>query len=236
MFMKSLFREYPAGVTALVAALVLVSALGLLPGTTPVALIMKIVPDVEKKIPAMEWNAAQKGDQLNAGDQVRTGKTGLAILRFLDKSIVRVREKSLVTVNGDAATGKYTKVVDIHDGAVGFDIRKQVNEQFRFTSPTSVASIRGTQGLLTDFQSNDTLIVVVGLVNLKNIPGDKDLDIPAGYIGFSGSDGSLTSRQATADELSYATSLATGGTGSELKFELKDPKGNKKDLKIKFKQ
>lgn len=234
--MKLSFRKYSAAVTALIVILMIVPSLGLGPAATPIALIMKVVPDVEKKNSALEWNAARKGDQLNAGDQVRTGKSGLAIVRFLDKSIVRVREQSLVTVNGDAGSGKYTKVVDIHDGAVGFDIRKQVNEQFRFTSPTSVASIRGTQGLMTDFQNNDTLVVVVGLVNLKNIPGNKDLDIPAGFIGFSGSDGSLTSRQATADELKYATSLATGGTGGELKFELKDPKGNKKDLKIKFKQ
>ena len=234
--MNHIVRKCIAPAVMLGACVLGISLTGLRPAPTPIALVMKVVPSVEKKSAAVDWKGAQKGDQLNPGDQVRTGKTGLAILRFLDKSIVRVREQSVVTLNGDPSSGTYAKVVDLHDGGVGFDIRKQVNEQFRFTSPTSVASIRGTQGLFTGYQNNDTLVVVVGLVNLKNLPGNKNIDVPAGYIGFSGADGSLTSRPATVDELRFATFAATGGSPGELNLELKDTKGNKKDLRIKFKQ
>ena len=75
-----------------------------------------------------------------------------------------------------------------------------------------------------------------GLVNLKNNISNKDIDIAAGYIGFSDEDGSLTSRKATDEELADANIAALGGTSNELKLEMKDSKGNKKDLKLRYKQ
>lgn len=211
-------------------------ALGFRPNpTVTLALIMKVIPDVSKRIGSSDWSAAGKSDQLAAGDQVKTGKSALAVLKFLDKSIVRLREQSQVTIGSDAA-GKFTKVVQLNGGAVGFDIKKQTNEQFRFTSPTSVASIRGTKGKWSGGQGNDTLVVTEGLVNLKNDVSKKEIDVPAGYIGFSGQDGSLSSRPATPQELADADNAATGGSPNELNLEMRDSNGNKKDLKIKFKQ
>jgi len=208
---------------------------GFRPNSPPtLALIMKVIPDVTKKTSASDWGAAGKSDQLVAGDQVRTGKHALAVLKFLDRSIVRVREQSQITIGSEAATMPI-KVVQLGSGAVGFDIKKQIDQQFRFTSPTSVASIRGTKGKWSGGLGNDTLVVTEGLVNLKNQPSDKNIDVPAGYIGFSGQDGSLSSRLATAQELADATSAATtGGSPNELNLEMRDSNGNKKDLKIKF--
>ena len=70
--------------------------------------------------------------------------------------------------------------------------------------------------------------------SLKNMVSNKDIDVPAGYIGFSNDDGSLSSRLATADELADANAAATGGTQNELNLELKDTKGNRKELKLKY--
>jgi len=220
----------------LIGVSLLIIGAGFRPSPTPtLALIMKVIPDVTKKIGTADWSAAGKSDQLAAGDQVKTGKRALAILKFLDKSIVRMREESEITLGSDAA-GKFTKVVQLGGGAVGFDIKKQTNERFRFTSPTSVASIRGTKGKWSGGQGNDTLVIGEGLANLKNEPSGKDLDIPAGFIGFSSKDGSLSSRPATPEELADADLAATGGSPSELNLEMRDSKGNKKEFKIKFKQ
>ncbi len=222
-------------VTTIAAVFVLaLLSVGMRPSTTPIAIIMKVVPDVTKKIGTADWSKALASDQLQGGDQVRTARKALAILKFMDKSIVRVREQSLVLVTGDGSGQKYTKVVDLKSATVGFDIKKQTNEQFRFTSPTSVASIRGTKGKLTDRDNYDTLVVVEGLINLKNNISSRDLDIPAGFIGFSGPDGSLSSRHATDAELTDASTVATGERN--LNLEMRDSKGNTKSLKIKIKQ
>ncbi len=210
--------------------------LGMRPSSTPMALIMKVVPEVVKKTANTDWTSAVASDQLQGGDQVKTAKKALAILKFMDKSIVRVHEQSQVILNADASGPRFTKVVDLNGGVFGFDIKKQTDERYRFTSPTSVASIRGTTGKFTDHSQNDTLVVVEGLVNLKNNVSNKDIDVAAGFIGFSGRDGLLSSRHATPEELADASNAAIGNGGKELNIEMRDSKGNKKNLKIKIKQ
>ncbi len=221
-------------VICIVLCLIAMLAVGMRPASTPMALVMKAIPEVLKQNAGADWTPAVKSDQLSGGDKLRTGDKGLAILKFLDKSIVRVRERSEVTLLTGQGITPATKVIDLRQGVIGFDVRKQVNEQFRFTSPTSVASIRGTRGKFTDRQNNDTLVVVEGLVNLKNQVSNNDRDIPAGFIGFSGADGSLSSRRATPEELADASNTALGGGENELNLEMKDSKGNKKNLKIKY--
>jgi hypothetical protein len=198
-------------------------------------LITKIIPEVSKKSVSTDWGKATKGEMLVSGDQVRTEKSSLAIIKFLDNSIVRVRELSDLTINGEVNGGKFTKSVRLGGGAVGFEVRKQIDEQFRLTSPTSVASIRGTKGKWSGGHGNDTLVVIEGLVNLRNLNSNKDVDVGEGNIGFSNEDGSVTSRQATAEELADAGNAVTTGSTNELKLEFKDPQGNKKQLKLKYK-
>lgn len=205
---------------------------------TTVALITKTVQTVTKKTPPEDWAKALRGDALLSGNQLQTGKRSLAIVKFADNSIIRVRELSLLTVSGQSnGTGTLSKSVRLDGGAFGFDVRKQKqNEQFHLTSPTSVASIRGTQGKLSGGQGSDTLIVTEGLVNFKNNSSGNEVDVPAGYIGFSNQDGTVTSRKATEQELADANNAATGGSSShELNLELKDGQGNKKGLKIRYK-
>jgi hypothetical protein len=161
----------------------------------------------------------------------------LAVVKFIDNSIVRVREQSELTISGESSSPRLlSKEVRMSQGVLGFDVKKQKqNEQFRFTSPTSVASIRGTKGKRSCGPNGDTLLTLEGLVNLRNSVSNKELDIPAGWIGFCSPDGSITSRKATEDELNDARNLVDG-TANDIKIELQDSKGNKKDLRIKNKQ
>src|SRR5260221_5625498 len=200
----------------------------------PLALIMKVIPQVSKRSSVKDWSDAVKGDALGTGDRVRTAKSSLAIIKFRDRSIVRLREQSELTLDGQLLEGKVTKTVQLSKGGFGFEIQKQHDEQFRLTSPTSVASIRGTKGKLSGGEGFDTLIVTEGLVRLHNNVSNRDTDVAAGSIGFSNQDGTLSVRQATAEEIADANRLAAGGTPNELKLELKDPQGNKKELKLRY--
>jgi hypothetical protein len=223
--------------TVVAAALLLsVAAAGFRgPGAT-LALITKVVREVSLKNEAAEWGTAEKGAILKAGDRVKTGRQSLAILKFNDRSIVRVRENSEIAMTTESDGKGAVKTVDGAEGSYGFDIQKQqANEKFRFTSPTSVASIRGTMGSWSSGRGNDTLVLPEGLVNLRNKISDRDIDVPAGYIAFSNADGSLSSRPATEDELAAARRAATGGSTKELDLKLRNDDGEEKDLKIKYK-
>jgi len=200
-------------------------------------LITKIIREVTKRTALIDWKSASKGETLLSGDQVRTGQRSLAVIKFRDNSMVRVREQSLLTVNGEVSPKGLIKKVQLSKGSFGFHMKKQPDdEQFQLTSPTSVASIRGTLGKLSGAEGNDTLIVAEGLVNFKNTVSSKDLDVNAGYIAFSNQDGSISSRQATEQELADAQAAATGGATNELNLDMQDSQGNKKELKIRYKQ
>jgi hypothetical protein len=201
------------------------------------AVITKVIPDVEKSGAAQQWNKAGTGVVLSAGDHVRTGRMALAVIKFTDQSIMRLREQSELTLNAEGQRGSMIKTLQLSSGGFGFDVRKQQNEQFRLTSPTSVASIRGTRGTWCGGQGADTLIVIEGLVNLKNLLSKNELDVHGGYIGFSGRDGSVSSRKATEEELLHAAQIVRGsGLPGEIKLELKDSQDNRKELKLKIRQ
>jgi hypothetical protein len=211
-------------------------SMGFRPTSLSLALVTRTIDDVTRKSPAASWVRAANGDVLLAGDQVKTGKKSLAILKFTDRSIIRLREQSELTVTADGNRGSLIKTLNLGGGSFGFDVKKQQNERFRLTSPTSVASIRGTQGKLASGNGNDTLVVLEGLVNLRNNVSNHDTDVAAGYIGFSSQDGSLSVRQASPDELADASSAALGGSNNELKLEFQDPKGIKRELKLHYKK
>ena len=203
---------------------------------TSLAVIKKVFNDVKKKSAEGNFVQAATGDIVFTGDQIQTGKGSLALIKFTDGSIVRLREQSLLTMNGEGQRGSMIKEQHLLKGSLGFDVQKQKADQFRLTSPTSVASIRGTKGKWSGGQGRDTLVVTEGLVNLKNKISGKEVNVDAGCIGFSDEDGSISSRIATGDELADANNAAIGGTTNELKLEMKDTKGNKKELKLRYKQ
>ena len=204
-----------------------------------VALVKKTVNDVQKKTPETSWEKAAIGTPLMGEDQVSTGKRSFALVKFTaDNSIVRVREQSLLTVKGEGPRNSLIKEVLLTKGGVGFNVTKQrQNQEFRLTSPTSVASIRGTKGKWSRGEQADTLIVIEGLVNLRNRNSNREVDVGAGFIGISYDDGTVILRPASADELENALwTSSTDERTNEIKFDLKDKKGNTKRLKLQYKE
>jgi hypothetical protein len=202
-----------------------------------VGLISKVIQDVSHKQVNQDWQKAQKGEPLVSGDRVKTGERSIAIIKFLDNSLVRVRELSELTVSGSLDGGAFLKSVDLQNGVVGFNIQKQrPQEEFHFSSPTSVASIRGTGGLFSTSESSDTLTVIEGIVNFTNKASGKSVDVSAGFTGISNPDGSLQNRPATRAERVAAEEAAGDGSLKKLELDLRDNQGKSKKLHIDIKE
>ncbi len=202
-----------------------------------VGLISKVIQDVSHKQVNKDWQKAQKGDPLVSGDGVKTGERSIAIIKFLDNSLVRVRELSELTVSGKMDGNAFLKSVDLQNGVVGFSIQKQrPQEEFRFSSPTSVASIRGTGGLFATSDSTDTLIVIEGIVNFLNKLTGKSVDVHAGFTGIFGPNGTMTYRPATRTEIMLAEEAAGSGSLKKLELDLRDNQGKSKKLHIDIKE
>jgi hypothetical protein len=202
-----------------------------------IGLISKVIQDVTRRVTGQEWEKALRGQTLASGDMVRTGQKSYAILKLKDNSLLRLREESEVIVTGTLRGKDFSKSIQVRQGVVGFNIKPQApNEQFRFSSPTSVASVKGTGGVLR-VNGSDTLTVVEGLVSLTNTVSSASVDVPAGFTGISRPDGTVERRASTAAEISAAEeAMRTGDQPRQLKLELRNNQGQTKDLIIEFKE
>jgi hypothetical protein len=186
-----------------------------LSGDTPVALVKKIVKDVfyKKTAEQTDWERAKTGLPLKDGEQVKTDSKSLALILFTDGSgLLRVRENSIVNVYGTANNKRMDKNTVINRGEVQFEVNKQQDEEFKFTTPTAVASIRGTEGLFNVADNGDSkMILENGNVELTTKTGKK-VTLTAGNTAVfdqSGEAKIYSSTQADKEQLSKAKSLNT---------------------------
>jgi hypothetical protein len=226
-------------IVALVAGFVAIPFLGAAPPVkeATVALVSKVIADVTRKEEGKEWLQAKRGETLVSGDRVKTGEKSLAVIKFKDNSMVRVRERTEVLVKGVQEGTSFSKSADVERGVIGFSIKKQrKGEEFRFSSPTAVASIRGTSGQFGAEDSSDKLVVLEGLVRLTNKISQQSADVESGFTGISFSDGKLQIRPSTPEEKLVAQLASrVGDQDNTLDIELDNGKGTKKRFEIKFK-
>lgn len=206
---------------------------------TEVALVSKVILDVKRKELDKDWIAAKRGETLTSGDRVRTGVNSLAVIKFKDNSLVRVREQSELTVTGNVSGRAFSKTVNLTRGAVGFNIKKQeTGEEFSFRSPTSVASIRGTEGVYIATALEDLLTVLQGTIRFQNTISTTEVDVNAGYTGIAKPDGTILTRPSTPAEQAVARNAMIEREDEQrnlLELEFRDGQGNRKQMRIDFK-
>ncbi|MCE1190357.1 MAG: FecR family protein [Ignavibacteria bacterium] len=166
----------------------------LLAGDPPVAIVMKTIKDVSVKKDKAGWENAKIGIPLSTNDEIKTGDKSLALIKFTDNSILRVKENSALRIYADKNKGDLSKNTYIDKGKVGFNVSKQQNEEFKFTTPTMVASIRGTGGYFDVGQDGNTLLVCTeGSINVQATQGVKETtELKSGNFAQVGQQGNIT--------------------------------------------
>jgi hypothetical protein len=162
------------------------------------------------------------------------------MIKFADESKVSVREKSIITIQGEVSGNKIlNRDVYIERGRAVFDIKKQQTEQFRFTSPISVASIRGTEGG-TGFDPGtitSDLTLITGIADFSSTRTDCKFVVRAGQTGLIDSTGSGLNQGTAVDTVAgYRTTTSTtfslntslsgtlqSGQGAALRLSLANP-------------
>jgi hypothetical protein len=202
-----------------------------------VATVTRTIKQVDRRQGEAEWSAARKGDMLQSGDLIRTGEASLAIVKFLDNSMLQVREHSVLTLSGTKGDRTLSKDVRLTNGGVGFTISKQrPGEEFRFSSPTSVASIRGTSGFFASSDSSDTLTVLEGTIEFTNLRTHARVTVEAGYSAVAGTDGSIDQSPSTSEQRGEAEgAVKTGSTPKQLEIELRNGSGKARKLRLDYK-
>jgi len=202
-----------------------------------VGLLSKVILDVTHRTGANDWAKAVRGQTLLSGDMIKTGAQSLAIIKLKDNSLVRVREYTELTVTGGVENEAFSKDVSIERGVIGFIVPKQkAGEEFRFRSPTSVASIRGTGGAMT-VGEDDTVTVVEGSVGVENLISSTTVVVGEGFTGISRRDGSIEARPSTRAERELAEGmLRSEDQPRQLKLQLRNSQGETQELIIDYKE
>lgn len=199
-------RSFALVVIVVIAALMAAPAWNFQDKKPIAAYIMKVVNNVERRSsPSTGWTKALLLNELKAGYEVRTQEKSFAMIKFADDSKVAVREKSIITISGDVdAKGKIlNRDVYIERGRTAFDVKKQQTEQFRFTSPISVASIRGTEGG-TGFDPGENLAditIITGSAKFSSTRSGCEVDVLAGHTGKIDSSASCKAEAASHHDL-----------------------------------
>ena len=113
------------------------------------------------------------------------------------------------------ANKEFSKNVNLDHGELTFDVKKRENEKFEFSTPTSVASIRGTQGMLINgADSNDVLILGAGIVVFTNSVSNQSVNVNAGQTAYSYRNGKIEVKKTTPAELQKLMgAMGSGGGG-----------------------
>ena len=184
-------------------------------------------------------NSAQvlkPGSPLSNQDKIKTGKNGYIALMYLDdKTVVKMLDNSELTIMGDRSGNKINKSLDIEYGRVAANVKPQKGKEFRISTPTSVASVKGTEfAIQSDPSSGDSFTLIEGLIEVTNSVTGESTQVQEGETAISTPDGSLDVAETTSDDLDGFEEASMESPTQELRFEVEDENGNIKEILIKF--
>ena len=199
-----------------------------------IAIVTKIIGKAEYVRGQNSSKSLNRGLIIESGDVISTFKGGFVALIFIDdKSALKIKEKTKITVNAKKGSRKISKKINLTNGTVRAQVEK--NKDFIIQTSVSVASVKGTDfWVISDKKIGDSVIGLQGTVSLSNrISGDK-IDISAGITGISSTNGSLQSFKS--DPKNTPIDLdQSDKEDKKLEIIFKDSAGKKKKLIIDYK-
>ena len=200
-----------------------------------IAVATKVNGDVEiMPVDTKDFSELKPGTVLSDGDKIRTGNSGFAAIIFIDdKSILKLKGNSEATIAGQRTSASISKKINMDSGTVRATITKQ-NVNFVIQTPTSVASVKGTDfWLLSDPISGDEVIGLDGIVNLTNNETGEEVDVTEGNSGISNPDGSVGLEETDPNSIPDDPSDDQEGP-SQIRIYLDGPNGEQKVIVIDY--
>lgn len=131
--------------------------------------------------PSAGFSALTEAASLPADAVVRTGSDGFALIRYADGTEVVVRPGSRVEVGGEGNQG-----VRVFLGKVLLRVKRLLTpgQERTYTTPTTVAAVRGTEfGFVVDESGRTDLYVFEGRVAVTHaLLGGDEVDVDAGRM------------------------------------------------------
>ncbi len=157
--------------------LLVVSGLLVSSGMAQQATITAVVRIVEhQRAGTPQWLSSRVGTLLDNGDRLRTGKRSYAEVTFADKSVVKLNERSELTV---ASTAALKQAMELHQGSLWARFVKGTRATVR--AKTVVVAARGTTILIAIQPDGSVLVrVLEGILEVTNLQTGERVKITAG--------------------------------------------------------
>ncbi len=226
--MKTFIVKMIVGLTVACVAVGTSVYLGAAGESKAVAVVLKTLGDVQAR-QAKGWAKMAKGSKLYSGNEVQTKKDGYAAVMFLDdKSVVKVKPNSVLKVQGNYEGKTISKQIVMDVGELFVKVSKQKGS-FQVATPTSVASVKGTEFWVIEGDQGTTIIGLEGLIELSNKTSGQTATVGVGQTGTSGKDGNVNITETKEGDIPDEGQLQ-----EEIKIQFRDADGNLKEVKIKY--
>ncbi len=200
-----------------------------------IAIATKTIGKVEINKKAQPgYNSLKAGTILENGDGIRTGSDGFVLIIFIDdKSQLKVKGDSEVTISGKKIASAISKNVRMDNGTVRAQVNKQRKGEFVIQSTTSVASVKGTDfWFIANSEDGDMVIGLEGIVDLFNAVSGLNVDVTAGNTGTSDSSGNIDVIETNQNAIPEDPTDGDSPVGDQIEIEFEGPNGEIKKLII----
>jgi len=186
------------------------------------------------KVGKKEFSSLKTGSILEDGDKIRTGNSGFVAIIFIDdKSTLKIKENSEAVITGQRTTKDISKKINLDGGTIRASISKQ-NVDFVIQTPTSVASVKGTDFWLISDDSGDQVIGMEGLVSLVNTDTGQEVSVSSGMTGVSTPDGQVGVSETDMANVPEDPDEDSEEGPSQLKIYFEGPNGEQKVFIIDY--
>ncbi len=133
--------------------------------------------------------AAKLGMLLEGGDTIKTEAESFASVIFQDDgSRVKLGENAQLTLNASRKKNKLSKRLRLETGKIWAKVTKKRGTDFQVSTPTSVASVKGTKFVLEEGDAETLLWVLEDIVEMA-VAGGYTVDVAAGEYAKATSGG-----------------------------------------------
>ncbi|MFQ6618270.1 MAG: FecR domain-containing protein [Fidelibacterota bacterium] len=201
-----------------------------------VALTLKVRGDSRLKRAGTDryLPGVKRGTSLYNKDWLKTGDDGYLALVFLDdKSMLKMRENSELEIAGKKEKDSISKMISMQFGKLKAEISEQRKGDFTIATPTSVASVKGTEfWIISNPILGDIIIGLTGQVDVTNRESGQKFTVKSGQTGNSKPDGTTTVETTQAGTVPTEPEEEEMKNELEIQFENQD--GETKTFKIVF--
>ena len=149
------------------------------------------------------------GQDLYDNDKLTTGKDGFAKYTYIDDGTeIKVHSNSEIYVRGAIRDRSIIKQISVSEGVLKFEVKKQDGGEFTVITPTSVASVKGTDFWLDcNGKKGDQFFGISGRVAIQNSISGQITQLTKNTAATSMPDGSLDLRPITQNELNTLNNI-----------------------------